>query len=98
MSRIILSGYIKVSDADLAAVQQALAEHIALTQAEPGCRVFQVEADPSERGRFNVYEEFTDKSAFEAHQTRVQQSTWGRVSQHVQRCYRIESLEDKVIL
>lgn len=93
MSKIILSGYIKVPDADLEAVQQALAEHIALTRSEPGCRVFQVKADPTERGRFNVYEEFTDKSAFEAHRLRVQQSAWGKVSQHAQRYYQIEGLE-----
>jgi (4S)-4-hydroxy-5-phosphonooxypentane-2,3-dione isomerase len=93
MSKIILSGYITVPDLDLAAVQEALPEHIALTRSEPGCIMFQAEADPSERGRFNVYEEFADKAAFEAHQVRVQQSVWGKASQHAQRYYQIEGLE-----
>ncbi len=90
MTKIVLSGYILVPDSDLTAVRQALPQHIAATRAEPGCLVFKVEQDRSERGKFDVYEEFVDHEAFEFHQQRVRQSDWGRISRGIQRNYTVE--------
>lgn len=77
---------------DLQSVRQALVDHIALTRAEDGCIVFKVVEDPEQAGRFEVYEEFADSDSFAAHQTRVQDSHWGKVSVNVARHYSIDGL------
>lgn len=89
MTKVILKGYIEVPPEDLSAVQHALPEHIELTRAEPGCLVFNVEADPEYPNRFHVYEEFCDAQVFAAHQERVQNSSWGHVSANVERHYQV---------
>lgn len=90
LSKITLKGYILVSDAALPAVRDELARHIALTREEAGCLVFEVSQDEENRNRFNVYEEFCDRSAFRLHQARVSDSEWGRITAGVERHYRIE--------
>lgn len=90
MPNIVLQGFIIVPDSDLEAVKQALPQHCELTLQEPGCRVFRVTPHPTNPNRFDVYEEFTSKAAFEAHQQRVQQSDWGRVTSRVERHYELE--------
>ncbi len=87
---IELKGYIVVPAADLAAVEQALPQHIALTRAEPGNLSFEVTADEQTPRRFNVHETFVDRAAFDAHQARVKESEWGRITQHVERHYEVE--------
>lgn len=90
MPKVILSGHIIVPPSDLAAIRQALPQHIAATQAEPGCLVFQVKEDQTQHGRFSVYEEFIDQAAFDAHQKRSQSSNWGQVSQNIERHYTLQ--------
>ena len=68
-------------------LMEALPEHIALTRSEPGCLVFEVTADNENPGVFRVREEFADREAFQLHQTRMQTSRWGAVSQNVARHY-----------
>lgn len=87
---VTLAGFIDVPADRLAEIEAALPEHIRLTRAEPGCEHFAVDSDPTVAGRFNVSERFTDRSALEAHQQRARSSHWGRVSQGLQRSYRIE--------
>lgn len=87
--KVILKGYIEVSDHDLPAVQQALPTHIEETRKESGCLVFSVTADDKVKNRFNVYEEFIDQAAFDFHQTRAKNSIWGKVSKNVARHYEI---------
>lgn len=89
MSKIILSGFIIVPEADLKAVLEKLPEHIRKTQQEDGCLVFKIEEDPANPCQFQVYEEFINKTAFEEHQARVQVSEWGQVSRNVSRHYKI---------
>lgn len=89
MARIILEGYIVVPAEELATVRQALAEHIRLTHAEPGCLVFRVTEQMERVGVFDVYEEFVDQTAFEAHQQRVKTSDWGAITGNVERNYRV---------
>ena len=89
MSKITLSGHITVPTEDLDAVLSELPHHIALTHQESGCLVFTVTRDPEELHRLNVYEEFTDKTAFEKHQARVKASQWGEVTKTVERFYTI---------
>lgn len=87
---IILRGYILVPETDLLAVQNALPVHKALTLAEPGCLTFQVEPCTVNPLRFDVYEAFSDRAAFDAHQHRAKASSWGSITAQVERHYRIE--------
>ena len=91
---IILSGHISVPESELAKIREALPKHIAATRAEAGCVVFNVQENETEIGRFEVYEEFTDKKAFQCHQERVRQSDWGAVTKNVIRHYTVTGLED----
>jgi quinol monooxygenase YgiN len=87
--KVTLEGHIIVPDEDLESVKSALANHIVLTRNEPGCLMFEVNVDESDPCRFNVYEEFTDRSAFEAHQQRVKTSDWGKLTRDVSRHYSV---------
>ncbi|GAB2597485.1 putative quinol monooxygenase [Nitrincola alkalisediminis] len=89
MSKITLSGYIEVPAEDLEAICLELPNHIALTEQEAGCLLFTITRDPVNPNRFDVYEEFTDKAAFEQHQARVKTSHWGLVTKNVERFYNI---------
>ena len=89
MSKVILQGHIVVPDNDLEAVTQALVIHKELTLSEPGCIVFRVSQSTLQPNRFEVYEEFTNRDAFEAHQQRVKASEWGKTSKNVTRHYQV---------
>jgi quinol monooxygenase YgiN len=78
MGVIRLTGTLTCPPERLDAVHAALAEHIRLTRAEPGCEMFEVTETVT--GVFAVSERFTDHAAFEAHQTRTQASDWAVVS------------------
>lgn len=89
MSKVILTGFIIVPDANLETVKQELPIHTALTRNESGCLRFDVTPDKHSPNRFDVYEEFADRAAFDAHQARVQNSRWGQVTKDVERHYEI---------
>ena len=90
MSKVILSGYIDIPENELEIVKTALDKHIELTRNEAGCLIFEVTQSSELPTRFTVYEEFTDKAAFDSHQARVKASDWGRVTGNVKRTYSIE--------
>ena len=94
MSKITLKGHIVVSADNLSAVMTELPTHVELTRQEPGCLVFEVIQDIGRKNVFNVYEEFTDRQAFEQHQLRVKNSSWGRMAAGVERHYQVS--EDPV--
>ena len=89
MSKVILKGFIIVPAEDLAAVEEELINHKNLTLNESGCLVFEVTQSESIPNRFDVYEEFINKTAFESHQQRVKDSYWGEVTVNVERHYEI---------
>ncbi|MCG7497340.1 antibiotic biosynthesis monooxygenase [Vibrio sp. Of7-15] len=89
MSKLILKGFILVPESDLDVVKSELVLHKRLTLEEPGCITFSVTENSNNPLRFDVYEEFTDKSAFEYHQKRVRASHWGKVTVNVKRHYEI---------
>ncbi|MDG3088459.1 antibiotic biosynthesis monooxygenase [Vibrio hannami] len=89
MTKVILKGHIIVPENELDAVKAELVTHKRLTKEEPGCLIFNVTESPDNPLRFDVYEEFVDKAAFEAHQKRVSSSRWGKVTVNVERYYRI---------
>lgn len=86
---ITLEGYIIVPATCLNSIKEELPNHIRLTREEEGCHVFQVSQDSDNVNRFNVYEEFSSKSAFELHQRRVKDSRWGQISRDVERHYKV---------
>ena len=90
---IRLAGHIDVPAARLESIRAALAEHIALTRAEPGCIAFDVTEAQDVPGRFMVTELFTNQAAFDAHQTRAGASDWARISAGIPRSYHIEETE-----
>ncbi|MFQ2084661.1 putative quinol monooxygenase [Aeromonas veronii] len=92
MKEIILKGFILVSQNDLMAVKDELDNHIQLTRAETGCLIFEVTQDPLNPCRFDVYEEFVDKVAFQAHQARVKSSRWGEITVNVERHYTVTGI------
>ena len=74
-------------------VKQALVEHIELTRKEKGCLIFNVIQDNENTHRFNVYEEFTNKNAFELHQQRVKKTKWGKLMTNIERHYQMRTLD-----
>jgi len=89
MSKVTVTGFIIVPEEVLSAVKDALIKHRNLTHDEPGCLVFDVTQNERNPNRFDVYEEFVNKAAFESHQQRVKNSYWGKVSASVERHYEI---------
>ena len=92
MPGLTLQGYIVVSDDDLPRVLKALPKHVALTRAERGCLVFNVSQDGEDANKFYLYEEFVDRAAFDAHQTRTKRTLWAAVSAEVERHYEIREV------
>ena len=76
------------SDDQAAIVRRYLPEHIRLSRAEPGCLSFEVTptADPM---IWQVEESFTDRAAFDAHQTRTKASEWAQRSAAIRREFRL---------
>lgn len=81
-----------ISHEAAARVRASLPAHIALTRAETGCLSFEVlqTADPLV---WSVTERFTDKAAFDAHQTRASASEWARETAGIARDYEITGLQ-----
>ncbi|TOA15061.1 antibiotic biosynthesis monooxygenase [Vibrio parahaemolyticus] len=86
MSKVTLKGFILIPELDLELVKSELKR---LTREKPGCITFNVTENPENPLRFDVYEEFTDKVAFEQHQKRVKASHWGIVTVNVERHYEV---------
>ena len=84
-----LCGYILAPKKGRKAFDRALTEHIALSQAEAGCLEFTVTPHPERDGRYDVYERFVDKAAFDAHKARIEGTLWQSVSQKAQRHYTV---------
>ena len=82
---IRLSGTLTCPPERRQAVRAALPRHIELSRAEPGCLTFEVhETHP---GTFAVSETFTDRAAFDAHQSRTRDSDWAQITQGLPRAY-----------
>jgi len=84
---VILRGELRCADpGEAERVRAHLADHIALTRAEPGCLAFDVTPTETD-GVWSVRERFVDEAAFDLHQRRVASSTWGRETAGIQRFY-----------
>lgn len=78
---------------EAAAVAWHRAEHIRLTQAEPGCLTFDI-APTDDPMVWEVIESFRDRAAFDAHQARTRDSAWFAATRTILRDFRIEELRD----
>lgn len=76
------------------AVLAHIAEHIALTRAEPGCLSFEISATEDDPFTFEVMESFRDRAAFDAHQSRTRDSAWFHATRHILRDFRLEEIGD----
>lgn len=92
MGKVILQGFIIVPLSELTIVKRELDAHIRLTRAETGCLIFKVTQDPLNPCRFDVYEEFVDQAAFQAHQARVKSSRWRKITVNVERHYTVTGI------
>lgn len=91
---VVLEGHIDVPAERIASVRDALVQHIALTRAEAGCLYFDVTADKTIEGRFNVFEIFTGRAAFDFHQERAGASPWAEISAGIDRHYVVKDITD----
>lgn len=87
--KIRLKGYMDVPFERITAVTKALAQHITLTRAEPGCLSFEVTPCPDVASRFLVAETFVDRAAFDHHQARASTSPWAEITAGLPRDYTI---------
>jgi quinol monooxygenase YgiN len=93
VNRVHLTGLLVCrGDDEVAAVNEHLAKHVALTRSEKGCISFEVtrSEDP---WVWQVEEWFRDAAAFALHQERVAQSEWGRSTTGIERRYVTEGVE-----
>ncbi|EAS64929.1 antibiotic biosynthesis monooxygenase [Photobacterium angustum] len=95
MGKVILKGFIVVPEEELNLVSKALEKHVELTKQESGCLVFNVYQRSHFPCYFDVYEEFSNITAFEHHQRRVKASEWGKVTLNVERHYEVWQTENK---
>ncbi len=78
---------------EVAAVNAHLAQHIALTRAEPGCLSFEI--TPTDDPKvFEVMETFRTRDDFNAHQTRTRASVWFEATRGILRDFRVEEVGD----
>ncbi len=88
MSHVILTGFLicrSLEEADRVAA--LLPDHIRLTRAEAGCKVFEVIRSMADPVRFAVREIYASRADFEAHQERAQTSIWGLSTKGIPRDY-----------
>lgn len=89
--RVYLDGYLDVPEDRWAQVREGLADHIALTHAEPGCIKFEVVPCPDVERRLLVSEIFENVQAFDAHQARAKASPWAQISEGIPRHYSVRT-------
>ncbi|WP_026533769.1 putative quinol monooxygenase [Arthrobacter sp. H14] len=92
MNNVRLSGQLVCDGPDqVAIVMQHLPLHMELTRAEEGCLSFEVKPT-QEPFVWQVDEQFRDATAFQAHQKRVADSEWGRLTAGIERRYIVEGI------
>jgi len=64
----VLSVDLRIKPENVEAFTRKAIENAADSRKEPGCRQFDVLADPKDRTKLLLYEVYSDEKAFEAHQ------------------------------
>lgn len=92
MSNVFLSGQLVCGNQNEAVlVAEFLPVHIELMRAEQGCLFFEVVVTENPL-IWQVDEKFQDAESFRAHQLRVAESEWGRVTANIDRHYEIKGI------
>ena len=89
MGKVILTGYVLIPKGEYNILKPAIAEHIKLTLAEPGCLEFSLTQNKDDPLKYSLYEEFVDKTAFDLHQARTKASRWAKLSKNVERHFSV---------
>ena len=76
---ILVSGRFRLPVERMAEARPAMAEVIAASLAEPGCRAYSYAEDVTEPGLFRVHEEWDSYEALEAHFGTAHMREWQRV-------------------
>ena len=64
----VLAVHIRIQPQHVEAFMRHVTENALATRKEPGCRQFEVLADPEDRTKILLFEIYDDLAAFEAHQ------------------------------
>ena len=85
---VCLTGTIRCAPDETELLRAAIADHVELSRAEPGCLAFDIRAtaDPCV---YEVSEGFRDEAAFAAHQARTRASPWWRITRQMPRDFEI---------
>lgn len=86
---ITLEGFIDIPEEYLDKAKCFLESQLQETLNESGCISFKITQDKDIATRFYVHESFKDKVAFDQHQKRSQNITWGAFSKNFKRSYQI---------
>lgn len=92
---IQLTGTITVPKNRLDAFREALAVHARLSQQDAGCLVFEVTPDENDPCLYRVFEQFENRSYFEAHKRRAMTSDWWQATSDIDRAYQEQIIEPK---
>jgi quinol monooxygenase YgiN len=80
---IVVAGRFRLPPWRIAEARPAMDKVIALSNAEPGCRVYSYAEDLAEPGLFRVYEEWGSREAIEAHFASEHMREWQRVRENL---------------
>ncbi len=67
MTRIVVSGEIRIDAEDFDAAMALVEPFVAMTQAEAGCVAYDFWVDPRDHGRIRVFEEWESEADQRAH-------------------------------
>lgn len=84
---IQITGTITVPKERLDAFRAGLAIHKRLSEQDAGCLVFEVKPDENDPCLYRVFEQFEDRSSFEAHKKRTMASDWWQITSGLERAY-----------
>ena len=65
---LVLQVYIQIKPENVDAFMKKVVENGKAARTEPGCRQFDVLADPEDKTKVMLYEVYDDQKAFDAHQ------------------------------
>jgi quinol monooxygenase YgiN len=74
---IVVSGVIRIEPEDREAALAAIEPLVAATLAEPGCIEYGYWADPTDPGRFRVFEQWRSDEALRTHFTTAHMAAFG---------------------
>lgn len=76
---IVVSGHLRLSEADLGSIRDAARDTVLATRAEPGCIAYFFSIDLAEPGVMNIYEEWESREALDAHGRSEHIDAWRKV-------------------